>query len=116
MLAGLLQNEAPPCSSSFPWLGDVPVLGALFSAKSYQKNETDLVIIVTPRLVRPTRPGEPVATPLDNTLPANDVDFFVNGKPEIRRTDLRAVEGPPAQPFTGHMLELAKGGPHAALR
>jgi pilus assembly protein CpaC len=116
VLAGLLQNEGMTIQQQFPWLGDVPVLGALFSSKSYQKNESDLVIIVTPRLVRPIRPGEPVKTPLDNTLPANDVDFFVNGKPEVRRADVRAVEGPPELPFTGHMLELAKGGSHAALR
>jgi pilus assembly protein CpaC len=116
VLAGLLQNDSTTMQQQFPWLGDVPVLGALFSSKSYQKNETDLIIIVTPRLVRPSRPGEPVKTPLDNTLPGNDVDFFVNNKAELRRADLRAVEGPPEQPYTGHMLELATGGTHAALR
>lgn len=116
VLAGLLQNDSDAVQQQMPWLGDVPVLGALFSSKSYQKNETDLVIIVTPRLVRPSRPGEPVKTPLDNTLPGNDVDFFVNNKAEIRRADLRAVEGPPEQPYTGHMLDLAKGDTHAALR
>lgn len=116
VLAGLLQNEGHTIQQQFPWIGDVPVLGALFSSKSYQKNETDLVIIVTPRIVRPTRPGDLVRTPLDNTLPANDVDFFVNGKPELRRADVRAVEGPAERPFTGHMLSLAKGGNHAAIR
>ncbi len=116
VLAGLLQNEGKTIQQQFPWIGDVPVLGALFSSKSYQKNETDLVIIVTPRLVRPIRPGEPAKTPLDNTLPSNDVDFFLNGKPELRRADVRATEGPPEQPYTGHMLDLAKGDTHAALQ
>jgi pilus assembly protein CpaC len=116
VLAGLLQNDSVTMQNQFPWLGDVPVLGALFSSKSYQKNETDLVIIVTPRLVRPARPGDLLATPLDNTLPANDVDFFVNGKPEVRRTDARAVEGPRERPFTGHMLGFVKGGSYAAVR
>ena len=65
---------------------------------------------MTPRLARPARPGDPLATPLDNTLPPNDVDFFVNGKPELRRTDVRAIEGPAERPFTGHMLSFTKGG------
>jgi pilus assembly protein CpaC len=116
VLAGLLQNDGQTTQNQFPWLGDVPILGALFSSKSYQKKETDLVIIVTPRLVRPARPGDAIATPLDNTLPANDVDYFLNGKPELRRADTRASEGPREQPFTGHMLSLAKGGQNAALR
>ena len=59
------------------------MLGALFSSRSYQKNETDLAIIVTPRLVRPARPGDSIRTPLDNTLPPNDTDFFLMGKPEV---------------------------------
>ena len=66
-----------------PWLGDVPVLGALFRSTSYQKNETDLAIIVTPRLVRPARPGDVIKTPLDTSLPANDVDLFLMGKTEL---------------------------------
>ena len=94
MIGGLLQNdEHRPRSSRLPWLGDVPVLGALFSSRSYQKNETDLAIIVTPRLVRPARPGDPVKTPLDNTLPANDADFFLMGKAEITPTDARLALG-----------------------
>jgi pilus assembly protein CpaC len=116
VLAGLLQNDSTTVQQQFPWLGDVPILGALFSSKSYQKNESDLVIIVTPRLVRPARPGDPLKTPLDNTLPANDVDFFLNGKAELRRADVRATEGPREMPFTGHMLDLAKGDRHAALQ
>ena len=45
-------------STSFPGSGSVPVLGTLFSSKSYQKNETDLVVIVTPHLVKPAAPGD----------------------------------------------------------
>ena len=115
VLGGLLQNDLSTVQQQLPWLGDVPVLGALFSSKSYQKNETDLVIIVTPRLVNPTRPGDVVRTPLDNTLPANDVDFFLTrNHPEVLRTEVRgggaAVERGPI----GHMLELPKRGIHAA--
>ena len=66
-------------------IGSVPVLGTLFSSKSYQQEETDLVIIVTPRLVAPAVPGQKLASPLDSRLPANDVDFFLNGQMEVRK-------------------------------
>ena len=67
------------------------MLGALFSSKSYQKNETDLAIIVTPRLVRPARPGDVVKMPPDNTLPPNDIDFFLLGKTEVTREQARRL-------------------------
>ena len=80
VIGGLLQSDNKNAIEQLPWLGSVPVLGALFSSKSYQKNETDLAIIVTPRLVRPARPGDEVKAPTDDTLPPNDVDFFLLGK------------------------------------
>jgi pilus assembly protein CpaC len=108
-LAGLLQNKSATAQQQLPWLGDVPVLGALFRSAAYQKNETDLAIIVTPRIVRPTRPGDPVKTPLDNTLPANDIDFFLMGKNEITPADARLAVGH-QKPFVGHILDVRKEG------
>ena len=108
-LGGLLQNKGTTAQEQLPWLGDVPVLGALFRSASYKKNETDLAIIVTPRLVRPTRPGDVVKTPLDNTLPANDIDFFLMGKAEITPADARLAVGH-QKPFVGHILDLRKEG------
>jgi pilus assembly protein CpaC len=109
VLAGMLQNNLTTAQQQLPWIGDVPVLGALFSSKDYQKNETDLVIIVTPRLVHPTRPGDPVKTPLDNSLPANDVDFFLNNQPEVLRTEVRATEETFGRSgLSGHMIDLPK--------
>ncbi|WP_439366405.1 type II and III secretion system protein family protein [Bradyrhizobium sp. DASA03005] len=84
-IAGLLQTRNRQDISQLPWIGSVPVLGALFSSKSYQQEETDLVIIVTPRLVAPAAPGQQLASPLDSRLPANDVDFFLNGQMEVRK-------------------------------
>jgi pilus assembly protein CpaC len=109
VIGGLLQNTTTTGQDQLPWLGDVPILGALFSSKSYQKQETDLAIIVTPRLVRPARPGDVVRTPLDKTLPANDVDFFLMGKSEIRREATRLASGA-TQPMIGHVLDLPKKG------
>ena len=48
VIGGLLQSDNKNAIEQLPWLGSIPVLGALFSSKSYQKNETDLAIIVTP--------------------------------------------------------------------
>jgi pilus assembly protein CpaC len=108
VIGGLLQNDSTTAQEQLPWLGDVPVLGALFRSAAYQKNETDLAIIVTPHLVRPIAPGTPIKTPLDNTLPANDIDFFLMGKSEITPADVRMAIGQ-QQPNVGHVLDLPKG-------
>jgi pilus assembly protein CpaC len=108
-LGGLLQNKSTTAQEQLPWVGDVPVLGALFRSASYKKAETDLAIIVTPRLVRPTRPGDTVKTPLDNTLPANDIDFFLMGKAEVTPADVRLAVGH-QRPFVGHIIDLRKEG------
>lgn len=121
VIGGLLQSIGQNAISQLPWLGDVPVLGSLFRSASYQKNETDLAIIVTPRLVRPARPGDVVKTPLDTTLPANDVDLFLMGKTEITPAMARLAAGVPPREFSGHMLDLPRnlpqnlpqGGAHA---
>jgi len=84
-IAGLLQTRNRQDVSQVPWIGSVPVLGTLFRSSSYQQDETDLVIIVTPRLVAPAVPGQRLASPLDSRLPANDVDFFLNGQMEVRK-------------------------------
>jgi hypothetical protein len=51
----------------------------------FQQQETDLVVIVTAHLVAPSAPGQRLASPLDSRLPSNDVDFFLNGQPEVRK-------------------------------
>jgi pilus assembly protein CpaC len=110
-IGGLLQNHTVTDQQQLPWLGDVPVLGALFRSASYQKNETDLAIIVTPRLVRPARPGDPIKVPTDATLPPNDRDFFLLGKNEITRRKARLVAGA-ILPLSGHIIDFPKRGAH----
>ena len=110
MLGGLLQNESQTSQDQLPWLGDVPVLGALFRSAAYQKNETDLVIMVTPHIVRPLRPTDPVHTPLDGTLPGNDVDFFLMGQAEVSPALARLAVGAINRPYVGHILDLPKNG------
>ena len=85
-IAGLLQTDNRRNISQLPWIGSVPVLGALFGSKQFQELETDLVVVVTPHLVAPAVPGQELASPLDNHLPTNDVDFFLMGQMEQRKT------------------------------
>jgi pilus assembly protein CpaC len=82
-VAGLLQSGTELNQDQLPWLGDVPILGALFKSSSYQKHDTEMVVIVTPRLVQPTVPGQVLQTPLDQTRPANDMEFFALGQMEV---------------------------------
>ena len=111
VIGGLLQsNEPERDQQQLPWLGDVPVLGALFRSAAYQKNETDLAIIVTPRLVRPARPGDVIKTPLDTTLPAERRRILPDGQDRrSRRAEARRSTAVAGAPFAGHMLDLPKG-------
>jgi pilus assembly protein CpaC len=110
MLGGLLQNTSQTAQDQLPWIGDAPVIGALFRSSQYQKKETDLVIVVTPHIVRPLPPTQTVHTPLDNTLPANDVDFFLMGQAEVSPALARLAVGALNRPYVGHILDLPKNG------
>ena len=78
-VAGLLQDDFTDNNSQLPWLGDVPVLGALFRSASYQRSQTELVIIVTAHLVTPTR-GDALALPTDRIKPPTEKDLFLFGR------------------------------------
>lgn len=79
-IAGLLQNNYSNDVRQTPWVGNVPVLGALFSSKRYQRNETELVIIVTPRLVQPFSHPEAVSSPLNAVAEPTEAEFFLLGQ------------------------------------
>jgi pilus assembly protein CpaC len=110
MLGGLLQNTSSTAQSQLPWVGNLPVLGALFRSSQYQKSETDLIIVVTPHVVHPLRPTDVVRTPFDNTLPGNDVDFFLMGNAEVSPQLARLAVGSLNRPYVGHVLDLPKNG------
>ena len=78
-IAGLLKDDFTDNATQLPWLGDVPVLGALFRSADYQRNQTELVIIVTAHLVTPTR-GEALALPTDRIRPPTEKDLFLYGR------------------------------------
>ena len=81
-MAGLLQNKVEAVNSRIPGLGDLPVLGPLFRSTRYQKNETELVILVTASLVEPMSLAE--APPLPGFLHSdpNDWEFYLEGRLE----------------------------------
>ncbi len=72
-IAGLIQNNSVQDLNKFPALGDVPVLGALFRSQSFQRNESELVIIVTPYVVRPAG-ATALRAPTDGFQPASDLE------------------------------------------
>src|SRR5262249_39521669 len=84
MIAGLLQTQNNLNAQQIPGLGRMPVLGPLFSSKAYQRRETDLVIIVTPYLVKPMDPTKKPRTPADGTHPASPADYFLGGVEETK--------------------------------
>jgi pilus assembly protein CpaC len=108
MLGGLLQNTSTTAQDQLPWVGDVPVLGTLFRSSQYQKKETDLVILVTPHIVHPLAPNAPIHTPLDSSLPANDIDFFLMGQAEVSPALARLAVGAMNRPYVGHILDLSR--------
>ena len=78
-IAGLLSDDFTDLNGQVPWLGDVPVLGALFRSVEYSRKQTELVIIVTPHLVTPTR-DETLALPTDRVQPPTERDLFLFGR------------------------------------
>src|SRR6185437_4384402 len=73
-IGGLIQNNVNQNINKFPWLGDVPILGQLFRSEAFQRNESELVILVTPYIVKPV--NGPMVTPNDGLEPPTDADMF----------------------------------------
>ena len=90
-LAGLLRKDFQDTIRQVPFLGSLPIIGTLFRSTGFQHEETELVIIVTPRLVRPVRAGA-LKAPTDRVGPPNEADLLLNG-----RTDTGVP--PSAAPF-----------------
>ena len=99
-IAGLLQDDFRGNTRQVPWLGDIPVLGALFRSADYQRSQSELVVFVTAHLVTPTR-GEALMMPTDRVRLPNEADLFLNGRlqrqgggaAEVARQDFRGGYG-----------------------
>jgi pilus assembly protein CpaC len=103
-IAGLIEDQFLDNAEQLPWLGDVPVLGALFRSAEYNRNQTELVIIITVHLVTPTR-GEMLSLPTDRVRPPSERDLFLFGatsqRPKKRDSKPTAAEEVAKQDFSG---------------
>jgi pilus assembly protein CpaC len=112
-IAGLLQDNIKESVSKYPFLGDIPVLGALFRSTSFQKNETELIVIVTPHLVKPLDMVKQTL-PTDHYLEPNDFELMLMGyvegvfpEPRVARpTDAYTL----GQPKMAGRMPYRKGG------
>ena len=80
--------------SKIPWLGDIPILGQLFRSERFKRRETELVIIVTPYLVKPS--SQRLATPVDGFRAPHDVQRVIDAS--VYRQGLPAPSGIVAAP------------------
>ena len=115
MMAGLLRRDFQTTVRQFPILGSIPIIGSLFRSSGFNRNETELVIIVTPRLVRPV-PAGTLKEPTDRVAMPNEADLFLLGRtdtgvppapewtaPPVSTTPV--VVTPPPPPAVGGMAE-----------
>jgi pilus assembly protein CpaC len=105
MIAGLLQERSRQSLDALPGLMNLPVIGSLLRSRDFQNGESELVIIVTPYLVKPTNANEQ-QTPIDGLRIANDMDTVLMGK--LNRTNgvkPGAVQGRTYQGPYGYVIE-----------
>ena len=117
-LAGLLRRDFQDTVRQFPFLGSIPIIGTLFRSTGFQKEETELVMIVTPRLVRPARAGM-LKAPTDRVGPPNEADLFLLGRTDtgvplpqpFNQNVPVVVPAPPPPPANGAAGGMAKAKP-----
>jgi len=102
-IAGILQDDFEDSASQVPFLGDIPVLGALFRSAGYQRRQTELVIIVTANLVNPTS-GDALLVPTDRIRPPTENELFLYGRTSAAQSSTSAsTRGDAAdQDFSGN--------------
>jgi pilus assembly protein CpaC len=107
-MAGLIRKDFQDTVRQFPILGSIPIIGSLFRSTNFQKEDTELLIIVTPRLVRPVRAGS-LKVPTDRAGPPPEADLFFLGRtdagvppePQIREPGMFPPAAPPPGPAGG---------------
>ncbi|MGE0255565.1 MAG: type II and III secretion system protein family protein [Alphaproteobacteria bacterium] len=92
-IAGLLQNNTAQDVREFPWLADLPIIGALFRSTEFSRDETELVILVTPYLVRPSSTA--LAVPTDGFRAPDDAGRVLGGETWRQRQPGRPVPATP---------------------
>ena len=106
-IAGLLQVDNERDIKQVPWIGQIPIIGSLFRSSQFSKQETDLVILVTPRIVTPGTPYTPLKSPLENSRSSNDVELFLLGMLEVNKDMIRSFQdGEGIVGPYGHIIDL----------
>ena len=104
-IAGLLNERVRDTYSRYPKLGDIPVLGSLFRSRNFQKQESELVIIVTPHLVKPLD-MEKQPLPTDYYIEPNDWDIYLWGRMEGQEKNTSAMVRGELDGDFGHAIPL----------
>jgi len=94
-VAGLIDNNQAQTVDKYPVLGDMPVLGALFRSNRFQSGQTELVIIITPYIVKPSG-DQQLALPTDGFSPPTQADQILGMRNSASNPDMRPLSGPPA--------------------
>ena len=105
-LAGLIRKDFQDTVRQVPLLGSIPIIGTLFRSTGFQNDQTELVIIVTPRLVRPVMAGA-LKAPTDRVGPPNEADLLLNGRTD---TGVPPSSAPFVQPVPGPVIGAPPGG------
>jgi len=113
-LAGLLRKDFQDTIRQVPLLGSLPIIGSLFRSTGFQHEDTELVIIVTPRLVRPV-PAGTLKVPTDRAGPPNEADLLLNGRtdtgvPASSAPFVAPAVPPPPPPPSGGMAQAKPHG------
>lgn len=104
-IAGLLKNYVRESVAKFPILGDIPIIGALFRSTKYQNDETELVVVVTPHLVKPVD-GDKIPLPTDSLIKPDPFELMLFGMLEGRPPKNREQ----AAPETSSTMESSMEG------
>ena len=102
-IAGLLRDSVRSVVQKYPLLGEIPILGALFQSKQFQKEESELIIIVTPHLVKPLDVANQ-SLPTDSYTDPNDAEFYLGGLLEGKNNSSATQESGSLDGEFGHEL------------
>ena len=107
-IAGLLTDDFTDLSTQIPWLGDVPILGALFRSAEYKRAQTELVVIITPHLITPVD-GDALMLPTDRVKIPNENELFllgnVSGKGRRKKAKVSSVASQDFSGSYGYVME-----------
>ncbi|WP_057830565.1 type II and III secretion system protein family protein [Colwellia sp. TT2012] len=107
-IGGLLSDTLRDSVTKFPGLGDLPILGQLFRSHEYISGQTELVIMVTPRLVRPFNKKD-ISLPTDGFVPVSDMEFYLLGK-MTRQNTSEATTSPNQRAKLNNIILTNDGG------